>query len=284
MTFPIVLAHGIARFEHSLRQLDMLDGGDSAEDCLHYFRLIRSSLRAKGFDVHYSDVSFARGVDVRSRELRANVERVLSITGAARVHIIAHSMGGLDARHMLFDGRDDRIHEKVASLTTIGTPHLGTSFADWGIHNARSLLQFFEFTGMTELDGFRDLTREACRAFDRRAESFERNCGVRFQTISGTQELSFIFAPLQVPWLIINQVEGANDGLVPRESAIWRREYLIGEIDADHLNQIGWWDPNELGLRLFPSLIATLRSRAQMKERILSLYLEIAQDLARRFP
>jgi triacylglycerol lipase len=44
-----------------------------------------------------------------------------------KVHIIAHSMGGLDARHLISRlGYSDR----VASLSTISTPHHGTRIAD----------------------------------------------------------------------------------------------------------------------------------------------------------
>jgi len=28
-------------------------------------------------------------------------------------------------------------------------------------------------------------------------------------------------------------------------SAIWRERYVVEKIDADHLNQIGWWDRGE---------------------------------------
>ena len=44
------------------------------------------------------------------------------------VHVIGHSMGGLDARRLLADPSWQR---RVLSLTTIGTPHLGTALADF---------------------------------------------------------------------------------------------------------------------------------------------------------
>lgn len=284
MPLPIVLAHGIARFDILAREIDLLDGEESPDDAAHYFRRIRSTLRDAHFDAHHSDVSFARSVDLRARELRANVERVLRETGAPRAHVVAHSMGGLDARHMLYDGRDEGFHEKVASLTTIGTPHLGTSFADWGVRNSRELFRLFEFLGITTLAGFEDLTTEACLEFDRRAESFERSCGVLFQTIAGVQEAWQVFAPLQFSWFVIHENEGENDGLVPLDSARWRDEYALREIDADHLNQVGWWDPNELGLRLFPSRAERRRSRGELEARVRGMYVDIATDLARRFP
>lgn len=46
----------------------------------------------------------------------------------SRLNIIAHSMGGLDARYYAISWLG--LAERVASLTTIGIPHLGTPLAD----------------------------------------------------------------------------------------------------------------------------------------------------------
>src|SRR5207249_8887306 len=45
------------------------------------------------------------------------------------VNIVAHSMGGLDARYAI---SQLGLGGRVASLITIGTPHLGTPLADAG--------------------------------------------------------------------------------------------------------------------------------------------------------
>ena len=54
------------------------------------------------------------------------------------VHLIAHSMGGLDARYMIscLDMADH-----VLTLTTLGTPHRGTSFADWGVSRLERIVR-----------------------------------------------------------------------------------------------------------------------------------------------
>ena len=50
------------------------------------------------------------------------------------MHLIAHSMGGLDARHMIVR---EGMAERVASLTTVGTPHNGTPVAVKKLHRHR---------------------------------------------------------------------------------------------------------------------------------------------------
>ncbi len=57
------------------------------------------------------------------------VESLCAATGAAKVVIVAHSMGGLVARAWM------RAHgaERVARLVTLGTPHHGTCLASFGV-------------------------------------------------------------------------------------------------------------------------------------------------------
>ena len=270
-TYPIVLAHGIAPFDTVLRPF--LAEPDGPDDRLHYFRKIRSTLIAEGFDVHHSRVAFSAGVTVRARELRANVLAVLERTGAAKLHVVAHSMGGLDARHMLFDHRDEGLAARVASVSTIATPHLGTSFADWGMRAGGALVAMLNALGLGSLDGFRDLQTGPCRAFNERAAAFERDCGVRFQTFAGAQDRRFVFPPLQLSWKVIRDAEGDNDGLVSVTSARWRDECFQGPVwDADHLNQIGWWEPNDR------------QPRDELEARIQAAYVRIAEGLAAADP
>src|SRR5947207_427484 len=146
-TFPIVLAHGIARFDFLRESVeleskklfgDLFDkivaylnahGLHIKTDQLHYFRGIKSQLEGEGFVVRETNVGFASSLENRAHDLKPQIEGVLQETGSNKVHIIAHSMGGLDSRFMIAKlGMADRI----ASLTTIGTPHLGSAFADAG--------------------------------------------------------------------------------------------------------------------------------------------------------
>ncbi len=257
--YPIVLAHGIARFDF-LRNFfsngfDALGLNlDARSDALHYFKGIASHLRAKGFDVHHSSVSFAAGVDHRAQDLRDEVDSVLKLSGKDKVHIIGHSMGGLDARHMIVD---HGMADKVASLTTIGTPHLGTPFANWGLANQGD--EFVRIMSrIVDFGGFKDLTLEACRTFNTRAAEQEASNSVVYQTYAGSQPQKLVFTPLQQAWEIINKDEGDNDGLVSTKSQSWQTSLKRSDgtlksinqkvfpVPVDHLNEIGWWDLSEL--------------------------------------
>ncbi len=55
---------------------------------------------------------------------------ICDVTGAERVNIIAHSMGGLVARAMIQDPEDDykQARERINKFVTLGTPHKGIAF------------------------------------------------------------------------------------------------------------------------------------------------------------
>jgi hypothetical protein len=106
---PILLVHGLA-------------------DNRSVFTLLRRSLRRRGFGrirtVNYSvltsDVRTAAG------SLSRAVQDLCQQTGYERVHVVAHSLGGLIARYYVQRlGGDARVH----TLVTLGAPHGGTGCA-----------------------------------------------------------------------------------------------------------------------------------------------------------
>lgn len=288
--YTIILAHGIARFDFLTQRFsrNLQEFGINlglADNELHYFKGISRHLRNNGFNVYQSSVSFAAGVKQRATDLKNEVEIALNLRPEqSKVHIIAHSMGGLDARYMIVNlGMAD----KVASLTTIGTPHLGTSFADWGIENeGDDLIRLLD--GIIDLKGFADLTTTKCKDFNESVEAAEATNKVFYQTYSSSEDQNKIFAPLQGAWEIINKTEGKNDGLVSHISQQWTDELTDGNgvtktiqqhdfpVSADHLNEIGWWDLNQLQFTDFPNLLNAIEN---YEISIKNVYLEIAQNV-----
>lgn len=281
---PIVLAHGIARFDvllEILKQKLKLPDTDVGER-FHYFKGIKPHLEAQGFTVFHPNQDFAGPVALRSEQLKQRVEEVLAQTGAAKVHIIAHSMGGLDARHMIVDLG---MAEKVASLTTIGTPHRGTILADHVLSHGGVLLMDV-LSRITNVDGFVDLTIASCEQFNQRAEDSEARNEVVYQTYASAEDFRRVFAPLIPSWLFIREHEGRNDGLVPFASQQWRQELVASDggrkqvvrkefpVPADHLNQVGWWDPQEAVF----GFTSVLKQAANYEDKIKDVYLEIAES------
>ncbi len=245
-TYPVVLACGFSRFDELIPWKWLDRPGD---DDFHYFKKIRSTLLRAGFSAFHTHVSWGAPLAKRADELAHEVDSILSLTGAPKVHIIAHSMGGLDARQMICALG---YAPKVCSLTTIATPHHGSPLADyvteersWRDQTLRRLQKYFELTHK-DLRGFRDMTLEACDSRNNRFAPLEAECGVHYRTWAGVCEFWPMFAPLKVGYLLLRFQFGEprNDGLVPLASAKWRDEFFQGLVPWDHFNEVGWWTPD----------------------------------------
>lgn len=110
--FPLVLAHGF-------------NGSPDNEWGVHPD--IIAELRADGHEVYVARVAPFQSVAIRGQQLGEEIDRALAEFGAEKVNIVAHSMGGLDSRFAI---SSLGFASKVASLTTISTPHRGTRVAD----------------------------------------------------------------------------------------------------------------------------------------------------------
>src|ERR1035437_7341544 len=90
-----------------------------------YFNGIPSGLTSNGATVYLAQLSQANSDAVRGEQLLAQIQQILATSGAKKVNLIGHSMGGLDARYVAAVRPD-----LVASVTTVSTPHLGSPVAD----------------------------------------------------------------------------------------------------------------------------------------------------------
>jgi triacylglycerol lipase len=200
-----------------------------------YFPGIEEALTGAGYRVATAKPSLTAGVACRADQLRVFIEgRFLGES----VHLIAHSMGGLDARYMITCLGMDR---RVRSLTTIGTPHRGSSFADWAIGRcSRVLRPILEFLRIPT-EGFRDLTTESCARFN---ESVPDAAGVEYHSVAGRCGPSNL-SPLWWPAARVVRNEGPNDGVVSVRSATYGQTCEVW--DGDHMHLVNRPNPRGTG-------------------------------------
>jgi triacylglycerol esterase/lipase EstA (alpha/beta hydrolase family) len=298
--YPIALAHGIARFdEFRQRILDFLEKFQifvsDDDDAGHYFRHIASHLKANGIEARHTNVQFAESVKERAAKLKDEIEEKFFDVDQPpkKVHIIAHSMGGLDARYMI---ANLEMADKVASLTTIGTPHRGTGFADKGIAALEKKVGK-DFLELFKLEGFVDLTTDASEKFNAESEIKEASNAVFYQVYASYEQKDLIFEPLKASWQIIRDSQGIsggdNDGLVPIGSQLWK-PFLLKEdgtpktivqnffpFPADHLNQVGWFEKNEFrSLEHFTlNPIKLAKFAIDYEHKVRDVYLQIAKTV-----
>lgn len=259
--YPVVLCHGFFGF-------DKLAGLDA----ITYFHDVKKALAAQG-----ETLVFTPAVDpfndstYRGAQLQAEVEKILAQTGHAKVNLIGHSQGGLDARVVAHDRPD-----LVASVVTFATPHQGTPIADvlLGLVSdpgAQDLVDWlvkqigyalYDTTGKkTSLWKPLELfSKPGIAAFN---QKYTDRASVRYWSLTGrsdyklveldckpdesvpfVEKWSFETDPVDPLFLVTEAfLDGglgqpdANDGLVRAKDSRWGT--FLGCVPADHLDEVG---------------------------------------------
>lgn len=279
---PFVLVHGILA----------MGIGEAAADEVGpqgYFRGVPERLTAMGIPFIAPHLGMTTGIEERAVRLKRAIDDAFP-TG--RVNIVAHSIGGLAARHLI---THLAMGNRVATLTMVGTPHHGTVVADWIVNNVGRGLGIEELLkklGVTTA-AFEDLTTARCATFNEHTPDDPR---VRYFSLGGNQLWYRVKAPLQPffwyirlvsrgssrlggweedyladqPWgPIVKQaaalapagltLSGASDGVVPVEATAWGESFE--EVDMDHLDQIGWGSSSPVTADFYERLVRDVVGR-----------------------
>jgi triacylglycerol lipase len=220
---PIVLVHGMfGADEFRLGSWARWD----------YFLGIPEAMRRAGNEVYVARLSPTDGIRQRAEQLRGFIQRVLP---DAPLHLIGHSMGGLDARYLI--SKMD-VGQRVLSLTTLGTPHRGCSFADWALRRlVRLVSPLFQQFGVP-IQGFRDVTTQSMARFN---EEIIDRPGVRYFSVAGQWHWHWTNPNWHLSFPVVSRLEGENDGLVSVQSSRWGESFEIWP--GDHMNLVNWPEP-----------------------------------------
>ena len=234
---PVVLAHGFLGFDEI----------EVASRKHLYFRGIGAHLERLGARVYSPRVPPASSISARAQRL-ADLIRALP---EPRVNIVAHSMGGLDARYAI---SQLGLAPRVASLITIGTPHHGTPLADAGHALFGKITRLLR--RIIDLSAFGDLTTEGMRRFNAAVPDMD---GVAYASVVGKSGRLATNPLLWPSHLYLAEMAGPNDGVVPTSSQAHGE--VVRQIDADHWAQIGWWSRGFDAATLYEELLRELRGR-----------------------
>jgi triacylglycerol lipase len=212
LNYPVVLVHGIA----------MYDGLSFIE----IWGRIPDTLTERGVQVFYGNTDAWGDIESNALILKETIEKILSETGKEKVNIIAHSKGGLDSRYLIwkydFGG-------KIASLTTICTPHHGAEVADLvynkiAVH-AEMILKVLDLydklSGDTNPDLYQvnyELTTMNMKEFNEKVIMDDSvYCQSLYTTMNNASDDRLFYYTYQY----IKDLGGDNDGLVSESSARW---------------------------------------------------------------
>ena len=225
LKYPIVLVHGIVAHDR--------------KSIVNFWGRIPEKLKEKNMKVFLGNTDSWGNYESNAKILKATVEKILRETKKEKVNIISHSKGGLDSRYFIWRYN---FGDKVASLTTISTPHHGSEIADLIyrrkiVHSLtvkKTLNTFGKLYGDTNPDLFNvnyQLTTEKMKEFN---DDICMDDRVYYQSIYTTMKNSFDDLMFFYSYLYLKSISGANDGVVSEHSATWGNNIVKIEDGISH--------------------------------------------------
>ena len=264
LKYPILLVHGM---------------GFRDDKRIDYWGRIPSALEAMGCRVYRSNQDCNGEIEENSLFLARRIEEILEETGAEKVNIIAHSKGGLDSRYAI---SKCGIGHRVASLTTLASPHHGSKTIDFLLKFPDFMVRFcgWCFDRWCRLIGddkphsygvFHSLTTRSAAEFNRNVPNLG---SVYYQSYAFVMRRPTDDPGMFLPNLLVGMIEGENDGLLSPEAVRWGDFRGIvrgaGRQGVSHLDEIDLWK-TDLSVRI---------GKEEMT--LLELYREIVRELARK--
>jgi triacylglycerol lipase len=283
--YPVVLMHGMSGFG----QLEVGPIG------ITYFDGVVEDLTKNGESVFVTIVPPYDTSEARAQALGTQIDAILKRTGKAKVNLVGHSQGGMDAR-VITSPQGLGYGDRVASVTTVATPHHGSKVADAVLGLLQYLpddvvdsitgdfLQLVEKTAY-ELQSDAHLRQQVVELSEKYMATvfnpkFKDAPGVLYMSYAGRTNLrtgigvcddgKYDNDPLDVDAtqvalapLAIFLEEGklkVNDGLVTVESSKWGVFQQC--VPADHLKEVGQLGPAASSfnhLALFRSIVSRIR-------------------------
>lgn len=210
--YPIVMVHGV---------------GFRDMRWFNYWGRIPRELVENGATIYYGHQEGWAVMEDNAAIIKEKIEAILEETKCEKVNIIAHSKGGLDSRYCISAlGMAD----KVASLTTICTPHRGSKMVPFLQKLPKWLFGFvclciddmFRLYGDKRPDTYHtalQLSPEFCKGFNEKCKDAPQ---VYYQSFTSVMRRGYGNSLLGIPYLVMKKLSGPNnDGLVEEESAKW---------------------------------------------------------------
>lgn len=211
LKYPVLFVHGMGFHDSRL---------------ISYWGRIPGVFENKGVPVYYGFQDSNADIETNGLHIANRIDEIIKESGANKIHIIAHSKGGLDCRYAISAlGKG----EKVASLTTVSTPHHGSKTVDLLMKLPDSLVKFagvctdFVFRVLGDKNPnsykvFHSFTTKEARAFNEKYVNDEK---VYYQSYAFVMKNAFSDIFMCIPNIVVSIVEGENDGLLTPEAVKW---------------------------------------------------------------
>jgi len=209
LKYPVILVHGVMAKDNSL-----------------FWGRIPERLKNAGVNVFLGNTDSWSGIENNALSLKKTVDSVLEQCEVEKVNLIAHSKGGIDSRYLI---STLEYAPKIASLTTISTPHLGSEIADFifdkkYIHTklakkaTRFLAKLYGDKSPDPHKLLKDLTTENMCQFNLKNPDANSVYYSSYQTCmkNGFDDWTFFLS-----YYLVKKIAGENDGVVSLKSSKW---------------------------------------------------------------
>ena len=211
LKYPVLLVHGM---------------GFRDNKYIGYWGRIPNALQKIGCNVYFGNQDSNADIETNGKHLAERIDQILHETGAERIHIIAHSKGGLDSRYAI---SSLNMGSKVASLTTVATPHHGSKTVDWLMRFPRFITKTVGFLTSAFYKILGDKKPAAHKCFElfttQGAKKFNEanldNGEVYYQSYAFVMKRFTSDVFMCLPSLVVGSLEGENDGLLPPNAVMW---------------------------------------------------------------
>ncbi len=230
--YPIFMIHGMGFRDRKL---------------LCYWGRIPKILRQYGARIFFGNQDANASIEFNSALLKNSLEKCLAESGADKVNIIAHSKGGAEAR---FLASSLGMSRHIASITTVSTPHNGSSTMDKimklpkPIMKAGSLITdvFMAISGDSRPETYKcleELTTSYMAEFNKKNPNVD---GIYYQSFAFAMKNPFSDIFMVAPYIAVKLMNGRSDGFLTAEEVSWgnfRGIYTgTGRRGISHLDEV----------------------------------------------
>ncbi|MDE5945722.1 MAG: hypothetical protein K2G63_00235 [Oscillospiraceae bacterium] len=210
--YPVLLVHGMGFRDRKI---------------FNYWGRIPKELENRGCKVFYGHQDANGTIENNSLMIKKSLDKALIESGSEKVNIIAHSKGGLDARYLISSLGE---YKKVASLSTVDTPHHGSQtvdfllkFPDILVKATGKITDFFMYicgdSCPESYQVFQELTTDYLEKFNIENPDMP---DIYYQSYGFFMKNIFSDIVMSFPYSVIKSIEHENtDGLLTERAMNW---------------------------------------------------------------
>lgn len=205
----------------------MMHGMGFRDDSLFcYWGRIIGKLKKAGYKIYLGGGDSCGSIESNAKFVAEKFDKILEETGAEKLNIIAHSKGGLEARYL---ASTLGYGEKIASITTLSTPHNGSKTVDVLMHFPTVLIKigcvftniWFRILGDKKPDTYSAINSFKTASAQKFNSENPDVKGIYYQSYAFVMKHIFSDVFMWLPSLVVWIIEGQNDGLLTPDAAKW---------------------------------------------------------------